>query len=252
VYVSYVTISPSLEYDPITLMIRQDGKERPAGFAGICFASLYEVQKQLQDSNAASATTAANQTAATDPTPWCPAPGAKDPRDAVPAGGGQVTQSGAPEVKTNPTPVSNQYNYTGPAALNPYFTTPSNPLREGYVEGFDKWFEEIHVANANEPSGGYTMNRMMCATQEGAQEALRLVRTLEPGAKLGDYRFGRGGGPYSADKSNYEIVLPNGGRLNAGHLLQVYYWGGWGASVASDMRLSSALDTAKGEAARQA
>ena len=61
---SYVTISPSLEYDPITLMIRQDGKERPAGFAGCCFASLYEVQKQLQDSSAASTAAATSPPAA--------------------------------------------------------------------------------------------------------------------------------------------------------------------------------------------
>ncbi len=56
--------------------------------------------------------------------------------------GGLTTESGAPLIQNNEQPTKNQYGYTGPATNNPYFTTPSNPLREGYVTGFNKWFAD--------------------------------------------------------------------------------------------------------------
>jgi hypothetical protein len=155
-----------------------------------------------------------------------------------------VGQSGAPKIIQNAVGARNQYQYAGPAASNPYFTTPSNPLREGYVRGFDKWFEDVHVGNLDPSGQSYRMNPLLCATSEGAQEALRLVQQFEPDAKLASTKFGSSGGPFVADKAVREITLPDGARLNAGGILNRYYWGGQGVTVSSDANLGWALTIA--------
>ena len=71
---------------------------------------------------------------------WAPYNGPRDVRDQLTEGGGQITASGAPLIRNNENVAANQYGYTGPATKNPYFTTPSNPLRDGYVLGFNQWF----------------------------------------------------------------------------------------------------------------
>ncbi len=162
-----------------------------------------------------------------------------DLRDGAPVATGQVTASGAPLITPSATPMQNQWGYTGAAATNPYFTTPSNPLQPGYVTGFANWYSPINVTGtSNAPGGGaYTMNGSYGTTQEGAQEALRLVQTYAPGATIASNRFGSEGGPYQADAACNEIQLPNGRQINAGLILNDYYNGGQGVTTMSDQRL---------------
>ncbi len=169
-----------------------------------------------------------------------------DPRDAAPTGIGQVTASGAPLIAPLTTPMANQWGYTGAAASNPYFTTPSNPLQAGYVTGFANWFTPINVTGTSSAPGGgaYTMNGMYGTTQEGAQEALRLVQTYAPGASIVSDKFGSGGGPYQADVATNEIQLPDGSKMNAGMILNDYYNRGQGVTAMSDQRLQ--LDVKQG------
>jgi hypothetical protein len=155
-------------------------------------------------------------------------------------------ESGAPKIELNEKPAVNQYNYTGPASRNPYFTTPGNPLREGYVAGFSNWYTSVNVASSLPGgAGAYTMNRILCATEEGAQEALRLVQEHVPDARLEQSQWGTWGGPFAADKATFDVVLPNGGRLNAGAVLNCYYHGGQGCSVYSDMNLTNSINLLK-------
>lgn len=235
---SYIRMSSNIEYDPVAGMIRQDGQERPAGWAGICYAFREEVLKEL-----------GKQAVSVAPDPDAQLGEAlsevsHDVRDGLPVGTGQVTQNGAPRIVPNSEPLLNQYGYRGPAAFNPYFTTPSTPLTPGYVKGFEKWFETVEVLDVNTGQPSYRVNRSYCATAEGAEEALRLVRLFEPGAILGTSAFGSAGGPFRANKPTYEIVLPNGGRINAGAVLWNYYWGGQGVTASSDQALHASLERA--------
>ena len=173
-------------------------------------------------------------------TAWCPWDGPRDRRDAVPVGGGQLSSAGAPAIQANEQPTPNQYNYTGPAAFNPYFTNPGNPLRPGYVLGFSNWFQDATVY------GGFTgpmpANRTFFATAEGAQEALRLVRQYEPEAKLTEVEWG--GGPFSANNRMFYVELPGNRMMNAGLVLNGYYNGGNGVCVESDVLLANATRSA--------
>ena len=81
------------------------------------------------------------------------------------------------------------------------------------------------------------MNGSYGTTQEGAQEALRLVQTYAPGATVVSSKFGSGGGPYQADAPTNEIELPNGTKMNAGMVLNSYYNGGQGVTSFSDRQL---------------
>jgi len=235
---SYIRMSSSIEYDPITQMIRQDGQERPAGWAGVCYAFREEVLKELGKQ---AVTVGAEPTAQ----PEGPSPEVShDVRDGLASGTGQVTQNGAPRIVPNPEPLLNQYGYRGPAAFNPYFTTPSTPLTPGYVKGFEMWFDPTEVVDTNTGQPSYMVNRSYCATAEGAEEALRLVRLFEPGAVLGVSVFGSAAGPFRANKPTYEIVLPNGVRINAGAILWNYYWGGQGVTASSDQALRAAVERA--------
>jgi hypothetical protein len=176
-------------------------------------------------------------------TPAAPAaasPAGGDPRDEIPSGAGKKAASGAPDIQLNAAPAGNQYRYAGPAAFNPYFTTPSNPLREGYVEGFAGWYRDAAIQGG--PGGPIPANRLYFATEEGAREALRLVREYVPEADLVQTSWG--GGPYSATSDMYSVRLPGNRLLNAGLLLSAYYNGGSGVSVSSDQYLQSALQTA--------
>lgn len=175
-----------------------------------------------------------------DPTPWSPYSGPRDTRDKIPLGGGVLGPSGAPVINLNDTAAANQYNYTGLAAKNPYFTSPSNPLRDGYVPGFEKWFEQNFVVG---PLGAmYPMSKQANATTDGAAEALRLVQQLVPDAKLTTETFG--GGPYAATRPTYYVSLPDGRLLNAGRLVNSYYNQGFGVTASSDDMLRRAIDLA--------
>jgi hypothetical protein len=175
-------------------------------------------------------------------TPWSTYDGPRDRRDQVPAGGGQQSATGSPVIKLNDKPARNQYNYGGIAACNPYFTTPSNPMRDGYVMGFQNWFEDNTVSSGS--AGEMRMNRISSASADGAAEALRLVQQYYPDATIGTSRFGEDGGPYAAAKPTYDVVLPDGRKLNAGGLLNSYYNQGWGVNTQSDRVLESVLKTA--------
>jgi hypothetical protein len=171
---------------------------------------------------------------------WSPWDGPRDRRDEVPAGGGLVSASGAPVIRLNTAAARNQYDYAGLGAFNPYFTTPSNPLRPGYVAGFENWFRDASIYGGN--NGPVPANRLFFASAEGAQEALRLVQQYEPGAQLIEKPWG--GGPYSANNTMYYVQLPGEDRLvNAGMLLNDYYHGGGGVTASSDELLSHGLRT---------
>jgi hypothetical protein len=163
--------------------------------------------------------------------------GPQDKRDGITDQAGKVTAGGAPSIIRLTAPVANQWGYTGEAAFNPYFTTPSNPLRDGLVAGFSQWFEGNHIGGLSDAQ----MNVTYSATQEGAQEALRLVQQYDAGATLGSSRFGASGGPWLAEKDTREIVLSNGTHVNAGLLLGSYYNQGQGVTARSDQLLQVAV-----------
>lgn len=173
-------------------------------------------------------------------TEWSPWDGPRDRRDAIPSGGGQVTATGAPLITPNSTPARNQYGYTGPAALNPYFTNPGNPLREGYVLGFGNWFDEASIMGSK--NGPTPANKSLYATEEGAQEALRLVRQYAPDAELVQQTWG--GGPFLATRPMYMISLGGDKVLNAGSVLSGYYNGGWGVTISSEADLERNVQSA--------
>lgn len=170
-------------------------------------------------------------------TEWCSYDGPRDRRDTIAAGGGKVLASGAPEIEINEHPAENQYGYSGPAAFNPYFTTPSNPLRPGYVLGYSNWFRDATVFGGI--TGPMPANRAFFATAEGAEEALRLVRQYEPQAQLVEVPWG--GGPFSASNTMLYVELPGNRLMNAGLVLHGYYNGGNGVSVESDVLLHNAF-----------
>lgn len=155
----------------------------------------------------------------------------------LPSNTGRLTSSGAPEIRLSENPLATSLGYTGPAAFNPYFTSPENPLRAGFVTGFDQWFTQPTVHSAIDSSASYAMNPLHNATAEGAAEALRLIRGLDPGAQATEYRFGEEGGPYAADGVTREVTLSDGTRLNAGLILTYYYNGSAGVSAGSDQML---------------
>lgn len=148
---------------------------------------------------------------------------------AHPAGTGQVTESGAPLIVLNSEPACGQQKDTNPAYYNPYFTTATTRQHAGYVTGYDKWFQIITVC----PQDQYTWPAGYSATEEGAQEALRIVQQYVPEAKIQAYRFvGQEHGPDS-----HSIELPDGNSLNAGLLLEAYYHQGFGVTSLSDTEL---------------
>jgi hypothetical protein len=171
---------------------------------------------------------------------WSPWHGPGDRRDGVPAGGGQTSASGAPAIQLNAAATQNQYNYAGFGAFNPYFTSPSNPLRPGYVLGFANWFRDASIYGG--VNGPVPANRTFFATEEGAQEALRLVRQYEPAATLTQMSWG--GGPFTANNSMYYVQLPGDKVVNAGLILSDYYHGGAGVTASSDELLAHALQSA--------
>lgn len=158
----------------------------------------------------------------------------------MPEGGGRVRASGAPLIQLSARPVANQYNYTGPAAQNPYFTSPSNPLRSGYMPGFDKWFEEASVLGGK--TGPMPLNKPYYASREDAEEALRLVQTYFSGAKITSKVWSSG--IFAANKPTYLIELPGGREVTAGPLVNAYYNGGQGVTASSDADLRRALGLA--------
>lgn len=173
-------------------------------------------------------------------TEWSPYIGPKDARDQIAEGGGKTTASGSPLIKNNEKSASNQYGYSGPATLNPYFTTPSNPLREGYVVGFGNWFSNPMIHGG--PSGPIPANKMQYSTEEGAQEALRIVKQFVPEASIVQ-SFWRSG-PYAVDKPLFEIDLGGGRKLNAGGVLTGYYNQGHGVTISSDDAIRRAIQIA--------
>jgi hypothetical protein len=175
-----------------------------------------------------------------DPMPWASYSGPRDLRDGLPEGGGATTASGAPLIKDNEKPTANQYGYTGPAANNPYFTTPSNPLREGYVQGFHNWFADAMILGGL--NGPIPANKMSYSTEEGAQEALRIVKQFAPEAAV--VKSNWQSGPFVVDKPIYEIELGGGHRLNAGGVLCGYYNQGCGVTISSDETIRRSIQLA--------
>jgi hypothetical protein len=175
-----------------------------------------------------------------DPMPWASYSGPRDVRDGLPEGGGLTTESGAPLIRSNDQPAKNQYGYTGPATNNPYFTTPSNPLREGYVTGFNKWFADAMILGGL--NGPVPANKMQYSTEEGAQEALRIVQQFVPEATVVKSTWQSG--PYIVDKPIYEVELSDGRRLNAGGVLAGYYNQGFGVTVSSDEKIQRSIQLA--------
>ena len=171
---------------------------------------------------------------------WAPYNGPRDKRDAMPVGGGDVTASGVPVIALSKDPAANQYGYTGMAARNPYFTTPSNPLRPGYVLGFQNWFEETSIMGG--ASGPVAANKVFYASTDGADEALRLVQQLVPDAKITSDIWS--GGIFSANKPTYSIEFSDGRKFNAGGLLASYYNQGYGVTASSDDTLKRVLGLA--------
>ncbi len=171
---------------------------------------------------------------------WAPYDGPRDSRDSPPLGGGDTSVSGAPLIKASKEAASNQYGYTGPAARNPYFTTPSNPLRPGYVLGFQNWFANTSIVGG--ASGPVAANKTFYATDEGAQEALRLVEELLPGAKITNEIWA--GGIFSASNPTFNIETEDGRKFNAGGILASYYNQGYGVTAYSDQMLKRVLGLA--------
>lgn len=221
---SFVRINPTTEYDPATRTIRQDGQTRPAGLAALGFSTLLEVQQEVR------------RTASGEPVPAA----APEPSPAAPPA---LTTGGAPLITLRAEPAANPWNYTGPAARNPYYLAPGlRTPADGGVAGYENWFQTASVYQAN-PSGGppgvlYTMRE---ANEEGAQEALRLVQEYVPEAAIEATVFGSGGGPWCADKPTYSVRLPNGTRLNAAAILDSYYNRGQGVTALSDLTLRDEL-----------
>jgi hypothetical protein len=244
---AYIQVLPKLEFDPATNKIRSGGQERDAGFASIAFSLDPEVQEAMQslygDGGRAAQASTANTDTRVD-SPWAAYEGPVDSRDGTPANIGLLTASGAPEIDVSETATANAWNYTGPAAHNPYFTTSSNPVRANYVKGFDNWFENINIEGPN----GYTMNRQLAATPEGAAEALRIVQQFEPGATLSANVIGEGtASPWHSDKPVYEVSLPNGSKLNAGAVLVGYYNNGMGVDSSRDDFFQSEVNLLEGK-----
>jgi len=214
----FVCINATTEYDPTTRTIRQDGQTRPAGLAALGFSTILEVQQQLGGA-------AAPET----------------PPAALPARG-QVTSSGAPLIVASAEPAPNPWDYTGPAARNPYYITPGTPMEDPFVAGYENWFQTARVLQTDLTTGSSaTSYTMRVVTEEGAQEALRLVREYIPDACLEASVFGGGGGPWCADKPSYHVVLPSGSHLNAAAILDSYYSRGQGVTALSDLTLRDEL-----------
>jgi hypothetical protein len=158
---------------------------------------------------------------------------------------GKTTNSGAPDIKLAQEPIANAWNYTGPAAKNPYFMTTGTAPDTSTVKGYANWFANVTVYSGISNGVDHSVNPMHSATLEGAQEALRLVQMYEPNAQLESVRMGEGSGPYLADGPTYSVVLPDGSRMNAGAILNSYYHGGAGVSAESDMALSAEVNANK-------
>jgi hypothetical protein len=151
-----------------------------------------------------------------------------------PPGTGQVTASGAPSIMLNTEPSWDARNCTGPEIYNPYYGTSTSPIRPGYVTGFDNWFQTITLG----PPSNSTLTAAVSATEEGAQEALRLVQQYVPDAKIVDYMVtGQVGGQVS-----HAIQLPDGTMLNAGLVVDSYYHQGWGVDSNSGALLRQFLN----------
>lgn len=209
---AYVRINSSVEFDPLANTIRQDGQVRPAGLAALGFSTLLEVQQQLRAQ--------------------------KEPEAPNPEKPEAVLSAAPGELVLRSTPAPNPWNYTGPAASNPYYTTPGIPLQDGFVREYGEWLQTAQVHSSLPEASNYAM---LVATEAGAQEALRLVQEYVPDASLEGTVFGAGGGPWRADKPSFHIALPNGGRLNAGALLASYYNQGRGVTALSDLVLRDEL-----------
>ncbi|MGO9095575.1 MAG: hypothetical protein ACLQGV_10160 [Bryobacteraceae bacterium] len=191
----------------------------------------------------AAAAVAATPTAAAVSTPAAPGTSSTasptpsaNPED--PPGTGQVTASGAPLIVLSAAPSWDARNCTGPEIYNPYYGTATSPTRPGYVTGFDNWFQTITMGP---PTNGALMPAVS-ATEEGAQEALRLVQQYIPGATIVNYTVtGQVG-----EQVSHAIELPDGTMMNAGLILDSYYNQGCGVDSTSDALLKQFMDLPAG------
>ena len=85
-------------------------------------------------------------------------------------------------------------------------------------------------------------NKANYSTEEGAQEALRIVKQFAPDAEVVQSVWQSG--PFSVDKPLYEIDLGDGRRLNAGGVLCGYYNQGYGVAISSDETIRRSIQLA--------
>lgn len=145
-----------------------------------------------------------------------------------------------PTITLRESPAPNDWGYTGPASLNPFFHRTGIAPNYDFVPNFYGWFQAVAVYNTTTGNVDHYIEPRACASPEGAQEALRLVQMFEPGATLEFVRVEEGG-IYYADRLTPLIVLPGACRLNAGSVLNRYYHGGAGVSAESDLALMAEL-----------
>lgn len=222
-----ILVTYSVDGSPVTTPAASESTTAPVASSGNPFSTYTEYVAPVE-------------TPKVDPMAWAPYSGPRDVRDGLPEGGGLTTESGAPLIQNNEQPTKNQYGYTGPATNNPYFTTPSNPLRDGYVTGFNKWFQDAMILGGL--TGPIPANKMQYSTEEGAQEALRIVKQFVPEATVVKSTWQSG--PFIVDKPIYEIELSDGRRLNAGGVLTGYYNQGYGVAVTSDETIQRSIQLA--------
>lgn len=148
-----------------------------------------------------------------------------------------------PNVTLLSTPMKNDWGYTGPAALNPFFHPTGTAPDYTFVPDFMGWFDAVAVYDVTTGNVNHYVSPKQTASEAGAQEALRLVTMFVPGAVLEAVR-GVEGGRYFADKMTYSVVLPDGRRFNAAGIVDRYYHGGAGVSAASDLDLMAELGVA--------
>ncbi len=111
----------------------------------------------------------------------------------------------------------NPYTYAGPYSYPEYSSET--------VIGYDHWFNQsIAIGGVNgelvNGSPAYYIDPSAAATQEGGQEALRLVQQFIPSATLVSYPFP---GEIAGQPLDQSVALPNGLQLNAGLVLTEYY-----------------------------
>lgn len=180
-----------------------------------------------------------------------PEPQAAERRTAGPGFSQQMIEAvRAEEPQAGPAPAPNPMRnlQAAPAQATPDAgTQPAETGAGAPLADYENWFEDIEMCAAEGFSGAYTVRRALCASEQGAAEALRLVRKYAPEAALDKDAYT---GPWAPNREIREIRLPNGERINAGAILDRYYQHGDGAHGLSDAELCSEIRMLMGEGSR--